>query len=174
MAYVIGRGRRAGETYPTAPGIGSSGVGPTGPSGTSGTAGPTGAAGPEGPTGPELSGGELGASLLGNGSQYIPLTFGPTTIDGNASQAPVVADGHTFFVDATALTANRNIVPDTTGASETENITFVVRIPQSSGGFRYSLVCNITIVLDQKLWVECVLSSGAWVIVAFKPYSGAL
>jgi hypothetical protein len=170
MPYIIGRGRRAGETYPTSPGAGGSGVGPTGPAGP---AGPTGVAG-TGPTGPGLSGGELGASLLGNGSQYVPLTFGPTTIDGNASQAPSVAGGHTFFTDATSLSANRNIVPSTTGATEAENITFVVRVPLSSGGFRYSLVCTTTLVLDRKLWVECVLSSGSWVIVAFKPYSGSL
>ena len=118
--------------------------------------------------------GTKGATLMNNGTNYQPITFDTAIINSDNSQAPTVADGHTFFVDAVNLTADRDIVPDDTGAAETETITFIVANPTSGGGFKYSLVTNITKVLSSKIMVQCVFSSGIWRQVSFQPYEGSL
>lgn len=104
MSYLIGRGRRAGETYPTAPGRGGGddGTGPTGPTGPSGgpigSTGPTGSAGPTGASGPTVTGptGPTGA---------VSTVTGPTGPTGAASTGPTGSTGASGATGATGSTA---------------------------------------------------------------------
>ena len=88
MAYVIGRGRNARETYPEPKGPGGGGgtTGPTGPTG-SGAAGPTGPSGLPGPTGPTGATGSGATGPTGpTGSPGIAGTTGPTGPAGSLVQ----------------------------------------------------------------------------------------
>jgi hypothetical protein len=115
--------------------------------------------------------GVAGDTLIHNGTIFKPTNFGTVNINTDAAQAPTVAMGHTFFVDATALTVDRSILPSVVGAGEREGITFKVNVPLSGTGKKYSLVCDITLALSQKMMVECIFKSGAWQIGEWKPYT---
>lgn len=130
-----------------------------------------------GPTGPNpIPAGTKGATLVNDGSTYQPITNGAAvSLNTDANLAPKVADGHTFFVDATALASNRTIMPDATGAGECEGMTFIVEVATSGTGKSYSLVCsNLTLALTSKMIIECVCHSGAFQIGEWKPYVGTL
>src|SRR6185295_17286668 len=172
-----------GATGPTGTAGAATTTGATGPTGATGSTGPTGSAstvtGPTGSTGPTggaaVAGGALGDILVGNGAAaYSAISYDVATISTDAVQAPAVADGHTFFTDATALTQNRNITPSVTGANEREGMSFIVRTATSGGGFFYQLVCDITLPLSSALAVELVFRNGAWILAQWKPYDGTI
>lgn len=179
---VTGPTGSAGQTGFTGPtgstGTASTVTGPTGPSGSTGAAGAAGAAstvtGPTGPTGTgALPGGALGDVLIRGNSAFTPVNFGTTTLSTDANQAPSVAGGnHTFFVDASGLTQDRDITPDPVGASEREGMTLIV--VNAGTTFHYELSADISLVLDQKYIIELTMISGIWTLAQFKKYTGSL
>lgn len=121
-------------------------------------------------TGTGLPDGIEGDVLLYVDGEWRPINFGTDEITTDADQTPAVADGHLFMVDATLLaTVNRTITPSTVGAGSKQAISFVVKIPLSSGGFFYELVADETLNLDQTMWVDLVLIAGVWVLADWKP-----
>lgn len=113
MAYIIGRGHRARETYPERSfGSGSGTTGPTGPEGPPGTDGAT---GPEGPTGPAGADGPAGTP----GIATAQLTESQTSEYATAAPYPgnqyigITGNTFTFSADAEgrfALTAASCII----------------------------------------------------------------
>ncbi len=184
---VTGPTGSSGPTGTTGPAGAASNTGATGATGPTGSTGPTGATGAAtntgatGPTGPggggaSLPGGALGDTIVGNGTPaYSAVNFGTgPVINGDAAQTPALADGQTFFTDATALTLNRSITPSVTGATERRGMTIVVREPLSGGGDFYQLQADVTLDLDQKLWAKLVFRSGAWVLSEWETYTGTI
>ena len=94
MAYVIGHGRNARETYPEpkGPGGGGGATGPTGPAG-SGSMGPTGPSGSTGTTGPTGAAGAL-VQYADSGTIGLTLQSGGDTFarQDDAGGLPIEVD----------------------------------------------------------------------------------
>lgn len=98
MPHLIGKGRRATETYPDrSPGIGGSGTGGTGPTGASGTGatGSTGATGPTGSTGPAGAATNTGASGASGPTGATGFTGPAGTAANTGSTGPTGPTGAT-------------------------------------------------------------------------------
>src|SRR5512143_3982926 len=139
MSHIIGRGRYARETYPTAGVAGA--VGPPGPPGPPGPAGPP---GPPGPPGPSTLGYGLYAArpAPGNiGSRYVSSDGSTEWVDDGTvwrpmingkpgTQVPLVASftaygtgGVTWSDAAGIITANGPFSPQTAGLVVAKNPT---------------------------------------------------
>ena len=148
MSLIIGRGRYARETYPTAPAAGGAGgtgaFGPTGSAGSTGSAGPTGSAstGATGPAGGASSTGATGArgptGANGAGST------GPTGAGGSAGATGATGAAGTIAAPAFAITPNGGSAL-TNQNDPTDLLIAVAQLTPTSTGV---LLVNAMLALD--------------------------